>query len=59
MKLKKEYGKILIDIDGVLAAYLRLLFVRRYWTYDEIRRVIREIPRKTIIALHEVELGAP
>jgi len=59
LNMKKEYGKILIDIDGVLAAYLRLLFVRRYRTYDEIRRVIRENPRKTIIALHEVELGAP
>jgi len=59
LNMKKEYGKILIDIDGELTAYLRLLFVRRYWTYDEIRRVRREIPRKTIIALHEVELGAP
>jgi len=59
LNMKKEYGKTLIDIDGVLAAYLRLLFVRRFWTYDDVRGVRRETPRKTIIALHEVELGAP
>jgi hypothetical protein len=59
LNMKKEYGKTLIDIDGVLTAYLRLLFVRRFRTYDDVRGVIRETPRKTIIALHEVELGAP
>jgi hypothetical protein len=59
LNMKKEYGRTLIDIDGVLAAYLRLLFVRRYWTHDDVRRVRRETPHKTIIALHEVELGAP
>jgi len=59
LNMKKEHGKTIIDIDGVLTAYLRLLFVRRFWTYDEVRKVRRETPRKTIIALHEVELGAP
>jgi hypothetical protein len=41
---KKEYGESLIEIEGVLVAYLRVLIGRYY---------------KNIIASHKVELGAP
>jgi len=41
---KKEYGESLIEIEGVLVTYLRVLIGRFY---------------KNIIASHKVELGAP
>jgi hypothetical protein len=43
---KKEYGESLIEIEGVLVAYLRVL-------------LIRGLDREDVIASHKVELGAP
>jgi hypothetical protein len=43
---KKEYGESLIEIEGVLVTYLRVL-------------IERDLLYKNIIASHKVELGAP
>ena len=43
---KKEYGESLIEIDGVIVTYLRVL-------------ITRDVFRKDISASHKVELGAP
>jgi hypothetical protein len=43
---KKEYGESLIEIEGVLVTYLRVL-------------IERDLFHKDIIASHKVELGAP